>query len=66
MFKKSKLQPNKYQQLLPDSNMGSFFFFQKVHDIQNKDLLGIQEILQNFPSWHNFDVIYVENMRNLT
>lgn len=45
--------------------MDSFFFFQKVHDIQNKDLLRILEILCKFPSRYNFDIICVENVRTL-
>lgn len=67
MFKQSKLQPNNTQQYLPDSEIDSsfFFFFQKVHDIQNKDLLRILEILRKFPSRYNFDLIYVENVRTL-
>lgn len=65
MFKQSKLQPNKTQQYLPDSEMDSFFFFQKVHDIQNKDLLRILEILRKFPFRYNFDLIYVENVRTV-
>jgi hypothetical protein len=65
MFKQTKLQPNEYQQHLRFRD-GQFISFLKVHDIQNKDLLRVLEILQSVPSWHNFDLIYVETMRNLT
>lgn len=39
-------------------------FSLKAHNVQSKRLLRIPEILQKFPSWHNFDQIYMKKYDN--
>lgn len=68
MFKQSKLQPNKTQQYLSDSEMGSSFLFSesaRYSKQRSPENTRILEILRKFPSRYNFDLIYVENVRTL-